>query len=106
MFYVFGDCKICKIYKDRLDKMLAMLNNKKLTLDMITKEIVEAFIYRIIAIDDENLAFIIDTTHKLSVEDLVDQRHEIIKKDSIYSSSITGLDPIKKKTIRYKAVIV
>ncbi len=92
--------------KDRLDKMLAMLENKKLTPDMVTKEIVEAFIYRIIAIDDENLVFVIDTTHTLSVENLVNQRHEIIKKDPIYSSSITGLDPIKKKTIKYKAVIV
>ena len=92
--------------KDRLDKMLAMLKNKKLTPDMITKEIVEAFIYRIIAIDDENLVFVIDTTHTVSVENLVNQRHEIIKKDPIYSSSITGLDPIKKKTIKYKAVII
>ena len=83
-----------------------MLENKKLTPDMVTKEIIEAFIYRIIAIDDENLVFVIDTTHTLSVENLVNQRHEIIKKNPIYSSSITGLDPIKKKTIKYKAIII
>ena len=92
--------------KERLDKMLSLLNNKKLTPDMLTKEIIEAFIYRIIAIDEGNLVFVVDTSHKVSVEELIDKRYEIIKKDPIYQSQITGLDPIKKKTINYKAIIV
>ena len=73
---------------------------------MITKEVIEAFIYKIIAVDDENLVFVIDTTHTLSIENLVDQRFDIVNKDPIYASSITGLDPLKKKTIKYKAAVV
>lgn len=83
--------------KERLDKMLSFLNNKKLTPDMLTKDIIEAFIYRIIAIDEGNLVFIIDTSHKVSVEALIDQRYEIIKKRSNLSVTNNRIRSNKKR---------
>ena len=95
-----------KANQERLTLMTNQLKKAKFTPDMLTREIIESFIYKIIAIDHDNFVFVIDATHRMSVEELIEQRHKIIEKESIYTSSITGLDPLRKKTITYKVVVI
>lgn len=90
----------------RLMLMTNQLKKAKLTPNMLTREIIESFIYRIIVIDHDNFVFVIDATHMMSVEELVKQRHNIVERESVYTSSITGLDPLRKKTINYKVVVI
>ena len=92
--------------RERLDKMLKILERKELTPDMITKDILDLFIYRIIAISDKESVFVIDGTKTMPVEKLVEHRQSITKLDPLYTSKITGYDSIKKVTMTYKVVLI
>ena len=91
---------------ERLDKMMEVLKKKEITPEMLTKEMLDVFVYRIIVIDDRNLVFVINTTNSMTLLELRDKRHDIVEKPAIYSNSIRGYDPIKLVTLKYKVVAV
>ena len=92
--------------QERLKKMTEVLKKKELTPDMLTKEMLDIFIYRIIAVDDRNLVFVINSTNSVTIEDLVRQRFEIAERQPIYKNSFKDYDPIKYVHLKYKVVLV
>lgn len=89
----------------RYQRIKEILNLKEVKPEQITKEILDAFIYRMIVVDKENVVFVINTTNTLAPEDIRDKRNEIIQRESIYTNHIEIKDPIKLLKLNYKVVI-
>ena len=70
--------------ESRLNKMLSILDGKRITADMITLDLLETFIYRIIVIDRKSIVITINAFNSLSLEDLRVQRKETVKREPLY----------------------
>ena len=92
--------------KSRMDKMLAVLNKKKVTPDMLTREMVDVFFYKIFVSTSSELTFVIDTSHTLTLEKLIEKREEIANYESIYSSEKADRESRFKNIVKYKVVLV
>ena len=92
--------------KKRLDEMLKILGEKEVTYQMITKEMLDVFMYRIIAIDRTHVVVVIDGTNTVKLEELRARRKEIAALEPIYSNTIVAKDPKKKATLSYKVVVI
>ena len=73
---------------------------------MITKDIMDVFIYKIIAIDRNNIVFVIDSTHTMTIDKLIEKRKEVAAKQGIYSHIIGLRDPKRLMKLSYKVVLV
>ena len=89
-----------------MDKMLAVLNKKKVTPDMLTREMVDVFFYKIFVSTSSELTFVIDTSHTLTLEKLIEKREEIANYESIYSSEKADRESRFKNIVKYKVVLV
>ncbi len=92
--------------KSRMDKMLAVLNKNKVTPDMLTREMVDVFFYKIFVSTSSELTFVIDTSHTLTLEKLIEKREEIANYESIYSSEKADRESRFKNIVKYKVVLV
>ena len=92
--------------KNRLDQMLKILGTKEVTYDMITKEMLDVFMYRMIAVDRTHVVVVIDGTNTVKLEELRERRKEIAALEPIYSNTITARNPKMKATISYKVVVI
>ena len=95
-----------QVIKQRLDAMLKILNGKEITYDMITKEMLDVFMYRIIAMDRTHVVVVIDGTNTVKLEELRARRKEIAELEPIYSNTIVAKDPKKRATLNYKVVVI
>ena len=86
--------------------MLKILGEKEVTYQMITKEMLDVFMYRIIAIDRTHVVVVIDGTNTVKLEELRARRKEIAVLEPIYSNTIVAKDPKKKATLSYKVVVI
>lgn len=73
---------------------------------MITKEMLDIFMYRMIAVDRTHIVVIIDGTNTVKFEVLRECRIEIVSLEPIYSNTFTAKNPTKRATISYKFVII
>lgn len=92
--------------KDRMDKMLNILDQKKLTPEMLTRDIIQAFFYRIIVTGKNELVFVINATHTMDLKAFVEARSKIVALKPIYQSEIEGPDPIKKAKMKFRVVTI
>jgi hypothetical protein len=86
--------------------MLEMLSKDKLTPDMLTKDIVSAFFYRIFVTGKNEIVFVINATRTMDLKTLIADRENVISLDPIYESEVEKPDPIKKAKLKYKVVII
>ena len=92
--------------QNRLSVMSKVLKEKKITRDMITAEIVDSFIYRIIVVDKHEIFFVIDINHKYSLKELVENRKEILKMKPIYENKVAIRRIRKEEKLTYKVVTI
>lgn len=92
--------------KKRLEKMLAILGKKAITPNMLTRETVDVFFYKIFVAPDNELIFVIDTTKSINGDELIAKRQEISHYDPIYKSEKIDTYSRFKPTIKYKVVLV
>ena len=90
----------------RLDEMMRILDHKEITWDMITKDMLDAFMYRIIVCDSSHVVVTINATNTLSLEQLREQRKEVVERQAILERVLIATDPIRKKKLHYKVVLV
>ena len=64
--------------KNRLQKMREILGSNKLTPDMLTREIIDLFFFKIFVTDKAELVFVIDSTRTLKLSELIENRETII----------------------------
>ena len=95
-----------QVIKNRLDQMLRILGTKEVTYDMITKEMLDVFMYRMIAVDRTHVMVVIDGTNTVKLEELRARRKEIAELKPIYSNTIVAKDPKKRATLNYKVVVI
>ena len=95
-----------QVIKQRLDAMLKILDGKEITYDMVTKEMLDVFMYRIIAMDRTHVVVVIDGTNTVKLEELRARRKEIAALEPIYSNTIVAKDPKKRATLNYKVVVI
>ena len=69
----------------RLDKMKEILKKEEVIPEMLTVDIVDAFIYKIIAVSKREAVFVINETNTLTFQDFVDKRKEIVFKEVLFS---------------------
>lgn len=86
--------------------MLSILDGKQITADMITLDLLEAFIYRIIVVDRKNIVMTINAFNSLSLEDLRAQRKEAGKREPLYQSKVRIRNPKRFAELNYKIVLV
>ncbi len=92
--------------KNRLDQMLKILSKKELTPEMLTKDIIETFIFRIFVTGKNDLVFVVNATHTMNLDALIAERSKVVNLAPIYQAKITKADPVKKATISYKVVCI
>lgn len=92
--------------ESRLNKMLSILDGKRITADMITLDLLETFIYRIIVIDRKSIVITINAFNSLSLEDLRVQRKEAVKREPLYEGKVRIKNPKRYGELNYKIVLV
>ena len=92
--------------ESRLNKMLSILDGKRITADMITLDLLETFIYRIIVIDRKSIVITINAFNSLSLEDLRVQRKETVKREPLYEGKVRIKNPKRFAELNYKIVLV
>ena len=90
----------------RIDEMMTILNHREITAEMINKEILDAFMYRIIVIDSNSVVVTINVTNTMPLEELRNQRKEVCQRAGILENVIIAKDPVKRKKLHYKVVLV
>ena len=73
---------------------------------MITLDLLEAFIYRIIVVDRKNIVITINAFNSLSLEDLRAQRKEVAKREPLYQNKVRIRNPKRFAELNYKIVLV
>lgn len=91
--------------KERLNKVLSILGKNKVTPDMLTRDIVDVFFYKIFVKDFE-LVFVIDATHTKDLKELIADRENIFNYDPILTGEEKDNQSRFKTTIKYKVVLV
>jgi len=92
--------------QERIDKMMKMISKKKITIDMLNSEMVNAFFNMIFLTGKNEPVFVINATHAMKYDEVIANRQSIIKKDAIYENEITEPDQVKRSTIKYKVVLI
>lgn len=92
--------------KSRMDKMLNVLGKNKLTPDMLTREMVDVFFSKIFVSTSAELTFVIDASHSLSLEKIIEKREEIANYESIYNSEAIDEQSRFKNLVKYKVVLI
>ena len=91
---------------ERLKVIKEMLGSKTITRDMITKEMMDVFLYRIIVMNKCEIIITINTTNTITLEEFRQKRQEIAAKTPIIDKTFTIKPRKKRMTLRYKVVLV
>lgn len=73
---------------------------------MITKDMLDVFLYRIIVVGRNDIVITINATKTMPLEELRKKRKEIVNRKPIYENTIKMRDPRKMAKIHCKVVIV
>ena len=92
--------------KNRLQKMHEILGANKLTSEMLTRQIVDLFFYQIFVNDTGELIFVIDSTHTLKHDELIQNRKNIANYEPIYTGEMIDKYSRFKNLVKYKVVLV
>ena len=92
--------------KDRLRKMLDILGKNKITPDMLTREIVDLFFYKIFVVTPNELVFVVDMSRSLSLHELIEEREIVVQGETIYRGEEIDYDSRFKNLIKYRVVLV
>ena len=97
----------CEIdIKTRYKKIKELIDGRKVTPEMITKDMFDVFLYRIIVLNRNEVVFTINASRTMSLEDLRKKRKEVASRHPVYEHE-TNLRGTKKKfTLHYKVVLV
>lgn len=90
----------------RLEVINQLLNVNELEPDMLSIDIVDSVIYKIIAIDKRNAVFVINVTQELNYQDVVNTRSDITYKTPILvgTSKVEGRQRLDY--LNYKVVTI
>jgi len=86
--------------------MHEILGANKLTSEMLTRQIVDLFFYQIFVNDTGELIFVIDSTHTLKHDELIQNRKNIANYEPIYTGEMIDKYSRFKNLVKYKVVLV
>ena len=90
----------------RYKKIKELIDGKQVTPEMITKDMLDVFLYRIIVLSRNEIVFTINASRTMSLEDLRKKRKEVAARNPIYEGE-TNLKGTKKRfKLHYKVVLV
>lgn len=95
-----------KNMKERIQQIFDILGKNKLTPDMLTRDIVDLFFYKIFVTEDANLVFVIDATHTIKLNELIENREKIVEADPIYVGETIDRYSRFKNLVKYKVILV
>ena len=90
----------------RLTKMIDILKGKEITYEMVTKEMMNIFFYRIIAVDKHEIVVTIDGSNRITLDKFRSNRKEIAEMEPILKGAIRCKDPFKTQSLNYKVVVL
>ena len=90
----------------RLSKMIDILKGKEITYQMLTKDMMDVFFYRIIAVDKHEIVVTIDGSNKITLDKFRANRKEIAQMEPILKGTIKCKDPYKTQSLSYKVVVL
>ena len=90
----------------RLSKMIDILKGQEITYQMLTKEMMDVFFYRIIAVDKHEIVVTIDGSNTITLDKFRENRKEIAQKEPILEGTIKCKDPYKTQSLNYKVVVL
>ena len=92
--------------KERIERMSSLLKEGTITPNMLSKELIDSFIFTILVEDKNNVVVVINVSQNDSIKDIIAKRKSIIDFEPIYSST-THLDRrFRPETINYKIVVI
>ena len=99
--------EVCELdIANRYKKIKELIGEHKVTPEMITKDMLDVFIYRIIVLSRNDIVFTINASRTMSLEDLRKKRKEVAERKPIYENT-TNLRGTKKKfSLHYTVVLV
>ena len=95
-----------KNMKGRIQQIFDILGKNKLTPDMLTRDIVDLFFYKIFVTEDAKLVFVIDATHTIKLNELIENREKIVEADPIYVGETIDRYSRFKNLVKYKVILV
>lgn len=90
----------------RLEEMKKVLAMDIITPDLLTKEIVEAFIKKIIVVDKTTIVMVIDSTGEIEHKAIKEMRKEIANQEPILTKEILLERHYRPERLTYKVVMI
>lgn len=90
--------------QQRLKTINKVLNIDGLTPDMLTIDIADAFIYKIIIVGKRDAVFCINTTNTFSMQDFIDKRKDLALQEPIFSGIVNCQGTQRNDFLNYKVV--
>lgn len=92
--------------EQRLATMESILSKRKITPAMITPEIMDAFIYRVIIASKHEIYFLIDINHNYSLKEVKQLRKKIVEMKPIYSNKVELARKFRDEHLTYKVIAI
>lgn len=90
----------------RLEEMMKVLAMDVITPDLLTKEIIEAFIKKIIVVDKTTVVMVIDSTGEIEPKTIKERRKEIANQEPILTKEVLLDRRFRPETLTYKVVMI
>lgn len=91
---------------DRLRQINKILDIGEVTPKMLTIEIMDAFIYKIIAVSKREAVFVINKTNSLTYQDFIDKRKEIVFNEVMFKGIVNCQGTQRNDFLNYKVVAI
>ena len=92
--------------KQRIETIKSILNTDSITPELITKQIIDAFIAKVIIIDRQHIVIVIRVTEGLGNDYIKEHRYEIIDNDPILTGQVHLDRRFKPEDLEYKVVLI
>ncbi|MFA7082641.1 MAG: recombinase family protein [Bacteroidales bacterium] len=90
--------------QNRLKKINELLNLNEIVPEMLTNDIMDAFIYKILIVDKRNAIFCINTTKSMSLEEFIEKRKEFLYSEPILDGMVKHEGTQRLDFLNYKVV--
>lgn len=90
----------------RYKKIQSLIAGNQVTPEMINKDILDVFLYRIIVISRDEVVFTINASHTMPLEMLRQKRKEVAEREPIYKGTTKCKGLRKTFKLHYKVVLV
>lgn len=90
--------------QNRLKKINELLGLKEIVPEMLTNDIMDAFIYKILIVDKRNVIFCINTSKSLSLEEFIEKRKEFLYSEPIIEGTVKHEGTQRLDFVNYKVV--